>query len=461
MRSRNRIAGMIILSFLLLSCGESRNGPHKPELVEKSQGGDSGGSEVDFEQVRPILEQRCNSCHITKGGSAPVFNNESTAQEKASRIYTRVSKGEMPADGPQKKAFTEKEKTLLLKWANCVGNNIGCESDSGGDNNKPIPPPKKLYGAELAVQECARCHGEVGKANTNNQYPHLTGQKYTYIFNQLLEFQKGVSSKRANSPEMVTITQNLDEEQMRTVALYYSYFDRDKVLHPNPNKSPRKEKIEGEEKSQAQSVYDGYMKFTSEGCISCHVLAASAPTYPFIHWQKPEYIFNSLIAFQKGERKSIEMEGFANKLSEQDVYDISQYLEFFKWENSAPKAPENPNPPPPPPTPPEEEQPPTPPQPPSEPTPTPPSESPAPTYSQVADILEQRCNSCHKLMAGAVPVFDSETAATEKADRIFARVSTGQMPMIGSDQRKAFDESETEKELLLKWAQCASEKNCN
>jgi cytochrome c553 len=78
-------------------------------------------------------------------------------------------------------------------------------------------------GAEFSniIAECAACHGEEGVAR-DVEVPHLAGQNEIYLYNQLEAFKAG----RRKHKEMRVMTRQLTEQDLRTLAEYYSRLPR-------------------------------------------------------------------------------------------------------------------------------------------------------------------------------------------------------------------------------------------
>jgi cytochrome c553 len=92
----------------------------------------------------------------------------------------------------------------------------------------------------------------------------------------------------------------------------------------------------GTSTAQAQEVkpgnaQDGARKAAM--CIGCHGIKGYKATFPevynvpMISGQSAKYIVNSLVAYQKGERKHPTMRGISITLTEQDMADLGVYYE--------------------------------------------------------------------------------------------------------------------------------------
>lgn len=72
-------------------------------------------------------------------------------------------------------------------------------------------------GKVKATEVCAACHGADGNKTLDNTYPKLAGQYPDYLLKALKEYKSG---KRSNAV-MVGQAQNLSEEDMANLAVYF------------------------------------------------------------------------------------------------------------------------------------------------------------------------------------------------------------------------------------------------
>ena len=78
-------------------------------------------------------------------------------------------------------------------------------------------------GKEKSVT-CVACHGENG-ISVSPIWPNLAGQHLQYLKSQMLEFRKGQNGKR-NNPVMYGITLALSDDDIESLAMYYSSLDK-------------------------------------------------------------------------------------------------------------------------------------------------------------------------------------------------------------------------------------------
>lgn len=71
------------------------------------------------------------------------------------------------------------------------------------------------------ILQCMACHGDDGIAK-DKDVPHLAGQNYEYLLNQMKAFQSG---KRPHK-EMKVMSRKMDESEMAEIADYYASLPR-------------------------------------------------------------------------------------------------------------------------------------------------------------------------------------------------------------------------------------------
>lgn len=156
---------------------------------------------------------------------------------------------------------------------------------------------------------CALCHGDHGQPQ-NAQFASLAGQSEAYIEEQLRAFAEG----RRHSPQMSPLAANLNDEQIKQLA---HYFSRQKA---GRTESPASDK-ELEQRGQAT--------VTAKGCTACHGEGlAGGPITPRIAGQGKLYLIDQLSAFKRGDRKdpTQAMNALASSLSEGEILAAAHYL---------------------------------------------------------------------------------------------------------------------------------------
>ena len=72
------------------------------------------------------------------------------------------------------------------------------------------------------ITQCMACHGDDGIAKEKD-VPHIAGQNYEYLLNQMRLFQKG---KRPHK-EMKVMSRTMDDSEMAEIADFYASLPRD------------------------------------------------------------------------------------------------------------------------------------------------------------------------------------------------------------------------------------------
>jgi cytochrome c553 len=147
---------------------------------------------------------------------------------------------------------------------------------------------------------CIACHGPNGNSIVP-QFPRLAGQRAAYIYHRLVEFKTANPKDPAySSSPMPAQAQNLSEEDMRNIAVYFA------AQAPTPS-APQ---------SSAAPVDRGQELYTRGDpalgippCQGCHGPGASGgPTdagsqylaYPVLRSQHPAYLTSRLNNFRNG-----------------------------------------------------------------------------------------------------------------------------------------------------------------
>jgi cytochrome c553 len=167
--------------------------------------------------------------------------------------------------------------------------------------------------AEHGITACVGCHGANGNSGSGN-WPKLSAQNATYIYNQLAHFKSG---ERANGV-MMGMSMPLSDAQMRNVAAYL-----EKQVH-KPGTAKNADTIE-----LGKSIYRGGIASKNvPACAGCHGPAGSGipVQYPRIGGQWAEYTNAQLMNFRAGQRKNIQMNMIAAKLSDPEMAAVADYI---------------------------------------------------------------------------------------------------------------------------------------
>ncbi|SDI46225.1 Cytochrome c553 [Pseudomonas panipatensis] len=156
---------------------------------------------------------------------------------------------------------------------------------------------------------CALCHGAHGQPR-DAQYASLAGQSAAYIEAQLHAFADG----HRHSPQMSPLAANLNGEQIKLLA---GYFSQQKAEWTEPGASNKPLEQRGQD------------LVATKACTACHGKGLSGgPIAPRIAGQGEFYLIDQLTAFKRGDRKdpSQAMNAMASSLSDDDIQAIAHYL---------------------------------------------------------------------------------------------------------------------------------------
>ena len=193
------------------------------------------------------------------------------------------------------------------------------EATSAAPSGKPKTDPaagEALYNAGDAtrgVVACITCHGPKGQSAVAT-WPKLSAQHAAYTAKQLKSFKEG---SRVNAI-MMGMSMPLNDQDMLNIATYLSQ------QAPSQGVAQNKDTV-----GLGQSIYRGGI--ASKGvpaCAGCHSPnGAGIPSqYPRQGGQWADYSYNQLISFHEGTRKNAQMNSIANKLSDQEMKAVSDYM---------------------------------------------------------------------------------------------------------------------------------------
>ncbi len=165
------------------------------------------------------------------------------------------------------------------------------------------PPPKgDAVAGKTVAATCAACHGPAG-ASVNPAWPNLAGQHAGYLINALQAFKSGA---RANAM-MSGMAAGLSDADMKNVAAYFS-----------------QESCKTAGGESAKAVLG---KARAASCALCHGPAGVGgnPSWPNLAGQNPDYLSDTLKAFQDGTRNHPVMTSVAKTLSASDIDNLTAY----------------------------------------------------------------------------------------------------------------------------------------
>lgn len=150
----------------------------------------------------------CVSCHGEKGFSN-IEGVPNLAGQKMGYLTQEIKKLRDsvrydPIVTPLLKGITDEQSDqLAMHFANLV-------------NTTPASKTENMAGKHVRAR-CIACHGMSG-ITVNELWPNLAGQNKKYLEKQLLDFKSG----KRTSPIMQVIASELNEQQIKDVAEYFS-----------------------------------------------------------------------------------------------------------------------------------------------------------------------------------------------------------------------------------------------
>lgn len=178
-----------------------------------------------------------------------------------------------------KKALTRTTLGILAAFASVTAAQDGATLMAGGD-----PEAGKALS-----QTCVGCHGPDGNS-PQAMWPNLAGQHADYLYKQLEAFKAGEMRRNTQMTGMVA---NLDDQDMRDLAAYYSQ-QPDKVMGA------------GDETlvERGRKIYLGGIAHKNVvACVACHGPRGRgnpAADYPRVGGQWAQYLLTQLQHFRAG-----------------------------------------------------------------------------------------------------------------------------------------------------------------
>lgn len=168
---------------------------------------------------------------------------------------------------------------------------------------------------------CAACHGADGNGMSGAPLnPRLADQVPGYIATQLKAFKDG----RRKDPIMAGMVAALSDEDMADLDAYYASLPVGEI---GIKKEDEAQALEGEK------IYrGGFREMNISACMSCHgPSGAGIPVqYPRVSGQNAAYTEKQLHAFKDGSRKHDMMNSIAFLLSNDQIKQLSIYMQGLK-----------------------------------------------------------------------------------------------------------------------------------
>lgn len=174
-----------------------------------------------------------------------------------------------------------------------------------------------VAGEAKASSACVACHGANGNS-ANPAWPKLAGQNSAYLVKQLQDFK----SNARKDAMMAGQAQALSDSDIANVA---NYFSLQKIS------SGKAANLNGERLYRSGDLASG-----AAACAACHGADGKGnklANFPRLAGQHATYTEKVLKDFRSGARTNDingMMQGVAKSLSDQQIADISQYIQGIK-----------------------------------------------------------------------------------------------------------------------------------
>ena len=155
-------------------------------------------------------------------------------------------------------------------------------------------------------------------------YPKLAGQAAAYTYGQTMAIKDGTRTHGA-AGVMKPMVMNLSEQDIRDAAAYYAK-QQGKPGEANPKENPE----------LGAKIYRGGLSAKKlPACMSCHgPSGAGIPgggteiqAYPRLGGQHKAYVVEQMKAYQSGQRKNAIMADIANRLSEEELNAVANFIQ--------------------------------------------------------------------------------------------------------------------------------------
>lgn len=162
---------------------------------------------------------------------------------------------------------------------------------------------------------CASCHGVKGEAMTNN-WPSLAGQRASYTYKQLLDYQSNLRHEDSRAHIMFVVTQLMDKQQMADLAAFYA---------AQPLPCPQ-----GLAKPAPALVTVGDPKRLITPCAACHGANGQGGINETtaLRGLPKEYFIRTMEQFRDGHRNNDTARGmsqFAQPLTDAEIQTLANY----------------------------------------------------------------------------------------------------------------------------------------
>ncbi|HGM1036582.1 TPA: cytochrome c [Neisseria gonorrhoeae] len=181
-------------------------------------------------------------------------------------------------------------------------------------------------GKQVAATVCAACHAADGNSGIA-MYPRLAAQHTAYIYHQTIGIRDGKRT-HGSAAVMKPVVMNLSDQDILNVSAFYAK-QQPKSGEANPKENPE----------LGAKIYRGGLSDKKvPACMSCHgPSGAGMPgggseiqAYPRLGGQHQAYIVEQMNAYKFGQRKNTIMEDIANRMSEEDLKAVANFIQGLR-----------------------------------------------------------------------------------------------------------------------------------
>jgi cytochrome c553 len=199
------------------------------------------------------------------------------------------------------------------------------DQTGGGESSRFLFAERK----EALLVFCGRCHGTDAAAPVSRRVPTLHGQSAGYLKRALEEYRDG----KRSSGFMEPIAADLTLEQINSLADVYA--------QGRPISLPSVIRVR-ESLDRGRIIAErGIRESGIPPCLACHSGHASRQ-FPILSGLSAEYLSNQLSLWRQGLRNSTAygaiMAVIANRLEEQQIRDVTAYLESLQDRQTSDRA---------------------------------------------------------------------------------------------------------------------------
>ena len=268
----------------------------------------------------------CASCHGVPGqGPGPVYQNMLPAPPDLISTYENYNSKELFwiiynglkfTGMPAWPGYGRRDEVWALVAFLDRLRREGADNYTDSEGPKPLPLELEAAGVSTEpLENCVRCHGDVGTPPVSDRVPRLHGQSEAYLKRAIEDYLRGARESGIMEP----IAQQMSLEETATLARYYaSLLPLGVVASEDPASVARGQQI----------ATDGLPESGVPACVSCH--KGDNPQFPNLAGQSAAYLRGQLDVLRKGLRNQSGygaiMTVVAKRLNDAQIRDVSAFF---------------------------------------------------------------------------------------------------------------------------------------